>query len=257
MFATVECRDAPAGFKGFVRDIFTLPEITLQQIKIPSGNWFYRVISTEYRGCIPVEETAEKLKRLKKSVIFEVNFPCDENTRELEFEPSEFTAQLIFNSALEYIKKLKSEPLESSVTVYDPEGFYSGKISTLVPLFSKITVHTKKTHMYEGVSEKLMDEYGLMLVVSDSFSGKAPVTTAAICYGEVPFSNFFNGILFATDENVPPCACCVRGYGIDLPGEYELLRPNGISQLHFAAALYEKGGVKKLGDLSFKKLRLT
>ena len=257
MFATVECRDAPGGFKGFVRDVFTLPEIEIQQVKIPSGSWFYRVISTEYRGQIPVEETAERLKRLKRSVIFEVNFPCDECTRELEFEPREFTAQLIFNSAAEYIRQLKLEPLKSSLALYDPEGFYTSKLRVLVPLFSKITVYTGNTALYEGAAQELMREYGLTLLLSDAPSGKAPDCTAAICSGEVPFGNFFNGILFADCERVPPCTCAVRGYGIDLPGEYELLRPKGISQLHFAAALYEKGGVRSLGELSFKKLRLT
>ena len=71
MFATVECKDAPGGFSGFVRDIFTLPEITLTRIKIPEGEWFYKVTVTEYRGQIPVEETAQRLKRLKDSVLFE------------------------------------------------------------------------------------------------------------------------------------------------------------------------------------------
>lgn len=257
MFATVECRDAPGGFRGFVKDIFTLPEITLEQVKIPSGSRFYRVAATDYRGQIPVEETVEKLKRLKKSVIFEVNFPCDERTRELEFEPAEFTAQLIFNSAAEYISQLKLEPLKSSVTVFDPEGYYVKRISQLAPLFSKIRVYTKSAAAYNKAEDELMEEYGLTLVVSEGFSGKAPDSTAAICYGEVPFADFYNGLLFATSERVPPCTGCVRGYGIDLPGEYELLRPKGISQLYFAAALYEKGGVSSLGELSFKKLRLT
>ena len=32
MFATVECRDAPTGIKGFMRDIFTLPEISFERV---------------------------------------------------------------------------------------------------------------------------------------------------------------------------------------------------------------------------------
>ena len=157
MFATVECRDAPGGFRGFVKDIFTLPEITLEQVKIPSGSRFYRVAATDYRGQIPVEETVEKLKRLKKSVIFEVNFPCDERTRELEFEPSKFTAQLIFNSAAEYISQLKLEPLKSSVTVFDPEGYYVKRIRQLAPLFSKIRVYTKSAAAYNKAEDELME----------------------------------------------------------------------------------------------------
>lgn len=257
MFATVECRDAPSGIRGFLRDIFTLPEIELRRVNIPSGEWFYRVIVTEYRGQIPVKETAEELKRLKKSVIFEVNFPNDESTEMLEFEPSEFTAQLLFNSARNYIEEMKLEPLKSSLTVFDPSGFYSEKLSSVVPFFSKIKVYTKEVTLYGVTAERLMADYGISLALCDRFTGKVPDSTVIICPGEVPFCNFYKGILFTNAEELPPCGACLRGSGVDLPGEYELLRPEGIGKLHFAAALYEKGGVRRLGELSFRKLRLT
>lgn len=257
MFATVECKDAPGGFTGLVRDIFTLPEITLTRVKIPCGEWFYRVAVTQYRGQIPVEETVHKLKRLRNSVLFDVNFPCDESTVMLEFSPSEFTAQLLFNTALDYIRKLDTEPAERSLCIFDYDGFYVNKLEAAVPLFSKIRVYTKNTASYEKVAAGLMEGYGIAVAVSDSFSGKAPECTAVICAGEVPFDNFFNGMLFTNAERVPACSVCIRGFGLDLPGEYELLRPSGIGRMYFAAALYEKGAVKSLGELKFKKLRLT
>lgn len=254
MFATVECRDAPPGMKGFIRDIFTLPEITVERVYVPLGEGFYRVRATEYRGNIPVAETAEKLKRLRHSVIFETNFPCDESTHELEFTPSEFKARLIFNSAAEYIKKIKAEPLKSSLTIFDPEGFFVKDIEIFVPLFSKIVVYTNECTFYERACAELMDKYGVSIPVYGRFNLKVPESTVVICPGEVPFCNFYKGILFTNAEDTPPCAECIRGYGIDLPGEYELLRPQGISKLYFAAALYEKGGVKSLGNLAYKKL---
>lgn len=257
MFATVECRDAPGGLRGFVRDIFTLPEIELRRVKIPSGEWFYRVLVTEYRGQIPVKETAERLKRLRNSVIFEVNFPTDEGTAALEFSPFELTAQLLFNSARDYIQQLGQEPLESSLTVFDPTGLYCRRLQLLVPYFSKIRVYTREVTLYYAAAEELFREYGISLAVCDRFTGRVPDSTAVICPGEVPFCSFYKGMLFTNAEEVPPCGACLRGSGIDLPGEYELLRPDGIGKLHFAAALYEKGGVRSLGGLSFKKLRLT
>ena len=102
-----------------------------------------------------------------------------------------------------------------------------------------------------------MDDYGVSLALCDKLTGKVPDSTVIICPGEVPFCNFYKGIIFTDAEETPPCGACFRGTGIDLPGEYELLRPEGIGKMHFAAALYEKGGVRALGELSYSRLRLT
>ena len=258
MFATVECRSAPAGFRGFIKELFTLPEISLQRIKVPFGEYFYRVVVTEYRGQIPVEELLDELKRLKGSVLFETNFPYDERTFPFEFEPSELFSQLLFNSASEYLIQAPLEPLESSLVIYDAKGMYKDKLRSLVSLFSEIKVYTKETSAYEKVARELFASHGISIPVVDRLSGKAPECTAVICPGKVPFDGYFGGILFTCDEAPPPCSCCLRGEGIELPGEYELLRPQGIGRMHFAAALYEKAGVKSLGELSFKRLvRLT
>lgn len=257
MFATVEVRDAAGGIKTFFRDLFALPEIELIRVNVPFGEAFYRVVATEYRGQAPVEEICEKLQRLKGSVIFEVNFPCDERTDSLEFMSPSLSAQLLFNSATEYIASLGLNALQSSLTIFDPEGIYAEKTERLVPLFSKIHVFTKNVCAYNESSRKLMDDYGLSLIISDRITGKAPDTTALICPGEVPFCNFYKGILFTNASDIPPCGCCVQGDGIELPTEYELLRPEGICRMYFASALYEKSKVTALGNLSFKKLRLT
>lgn len=254
MFATVECRDAPTGIKGFMRDIFTLPEISFERVYVPFGEGFYRVFATEYRGQIPVAETAEKLKRLKHSVIFETNFPCDERTAELEFVPGEFMARLLLNSATDYIKKLKLEPLKNSLTVFDPEGFFVNDIEAFVPLFSKICVYTNELKAYETAAALLLEKYGISVPVYNRFNLKVPESTVTICPGEVPFCNFYKGLLFTNSEDAPPCGGCIRGVGIDLPMEYELIRPQGISKLFFAAALYEKASVKSLGGMTFRKL---
>lgn len=257
MFATVEVKDAPVGIKTFFRDLFALPEIELIRVNVPFGEAFYRVVATEYRGQVPVDEICEKLGRLRDSVIFEVNFPCDEKTDSLEFCSDKLLQQLLFNSAAAYIGELDIEPLHSSMTVFDPFGVYAEKINIFAEFFSKIHVFTDNTADYEKSSEHLMENYGMSLIISDRITGKVPDSTVIICPGEVPFCNFYKGILFTNAEDIPPCSCCIRGDGIELPTEYELLRPNGICRMHFASALYEKSNVKSLGSLSFKKLRLT
>lgn len=256
MFATVECKDAQSGVKTFFRDLFSFPEIMFYRVHAPDGDYFYRVVATEYRGQVPLDEISEKLNKLKGSVLFDINIPCDESTGCLEFHPSRLPALLLFNSFTDYIHNLSLPPLKSSLTVFDSDGVYADIIQRAVSLFSKIEVYTKKRSLYESISRKLMDEYGISLLVSDSFSGKAPKSTVILSPGEIPFCDFFGGIIFSLCDTFPPCNCALKGEGIDLPCEYELLRPGGIDKMSFASALYEKCNVQKLGALCCKKLQI-
>ena len=257
MFATVEVRDAPGGMKSFFRDLFSEPEIELTRVRVPFGDCFYRVIATEYRGQVPVDEVCEQLRRLKGSVLFNLDFPTDERTEEFEFESKELSSLLLYNSALEYIKNLGIPALKSSLAVFDPTGIYADHIFKAVPLFSKIQVCTGKPSAYKRTQKELMDSFGICLTVGDRFSSAVNGCTAVISPDEVPFSSVYGGLLFTNAPSQPLCSYCIRGDTIALPGEYELLRPKGIASLHFAAALYEKAGVKALGEMSYKKMRLT
>ncbi len=243
--------------KSFFRDLFFEPEIELVRVKVPFGDSFYRVTVTEYRGQVPVEEVCEKLRRLKGSVIFNLDFPTDERTEELEFESKELSSLLLYNSALEYIKNLGIPALKSSLAVFDPTGIYADHIFKAVPLFSKIQVCTGKPSAYKRTQKELMESFGMCLTVGERFTSAVKDCTAVISPDEVPFSSLYAGLFFTNAPTQPLCSYCIRGDGIALPGEYELLRPRGIASLHFAAALYEKAGVKALGEMSFKKMRLT
>lgn len=257
MLATVECKDAPGGMKTFFKDLFSLPEIDITKQSVPEGDDYYRVTVTEYRGQIPVAETAEKLKRLKGSVIFDINFPYDENVRCLEFHPEALPSILLFNTFIDYMKGLSLPAEKISLTVYDKIGVYADTLEQTVGLFSKIEVYTENLTAYQKTTEVLMDKFGLSLPVAQVPTGKAPKSTVVLCPGRVPFTDFFEGLLF-TDCDLPvACSCKVSGYDVLLPSCYELLRPQGIDRLTFASALYEKCNVSSLGKLGYRKIKVV
>lgn len=255
MLATVECKETPVGFRNFFYDLFRPPEIEIDKLNVPGGDYFYRVKVPLYRGEIPTLETARRLIRLKGSVIFDINFPCDENTRCLEFHPSVFPSILLFNTFTDYIPQLKLPAAKSSLTVYDSRGLYADIIERAVPFFSKIHIFTKESEVYAKAAQRLFDSYGISLFISEVSDGKPPLCTAVVCADSVPFSSFYHGLLFTLADNPPPCAALITGEGVNLPTEYELLRPSGVGSMIFASALYEKCNVKKLGELSLKKIK--
>ena len=254
MLATVECKESPVGFRSFLRDLITPFEIDIKKQSVPDADAFYKVSVPYYRGEIPTSEVAEKLKRLKGSVIFDINFPCDENTRCLEFHPSVLPSLLLFNTLTDCVSSMSLPAPESSLTIYDSKAVYSDKTEKLVSLFSKIRIFTDETALYEKTANALFDKYGITLIISRFPDGKPPESTVTLCADEVPFRSFYDGALFTLKDNPPPSASLFTGEGITLPTEYELLRPSGVGSMIFASALYEKCNAKKLGELSFKKV---
>lgn len=257
MFATVEIKEGEAGLRAFLRDLFAEPEIEIIRNSLPEGDCFYRVLVTEHRGGLPHSQLCEKLKKLKGSVIFNLDFPQEEIIRCLEFHPRELPCLMLFNSFCDYISSLGLSPVSSSLTVFDPKGIYPRQIERLIRLFGKIEVYTANTSHYTKAAEALMEKYGVSLPVKTRFKGKAPESSVILSPEEAPFGDFFNGILFTLSEKAPPCSCIIRGEGIDLPAELELLRPGGIDKMTFACALYEKAAVRSLSRLGYKKLKIS
>ena len=124
-------------------------------------------------------------------------------------------------------------------------------------LFSKIQIYTGKPKLYRQTQRELVESFGMSLTVSDRFTSDVPSCTAVISPDGVPFDSFYGGLLFTNVPDHPLCNYCICGDGIVLPSELELLRPKGIASLHFASALYERADVRLLGELCYKKMRLT
>lgn len=257
MFATVELKEGQTGLRAFFRDLFSEPEIELIRNSLPEGDCFYRVLVTEHRGGLPISQLCEKLKKLKGSVIFNLDFPTGEVTRCLEFHPRSLPCFLLFNSFCDYISSLGLTPAKASLCIFDQKGIYPELTERLIKLFGKIEVYTKNTDLYDKAARTLMEKYGVVLTVRNRFKAEVPASTVILSPDRLPFCDFFKGIIFTLGEKAPPCSCLIRGDGIDLPAELELLRPGGIDKMTFACALFEKAGVTSLSRLSFKNLRIT
>lgn len=257
MFATVELKEGETGLRAFFRDLFSEPEIEFIRISLPEGDCFYRVLVTEHRGELPLSQLCEKLKKLKGSVIFNLDFPFYEITRCLEFHPRELPGLLLFNSLCDYISSLNLSPVKASLCIFDQKGIYPRHLERLIRLFGKIEVYTERTDLYGKAAVYLMEKYGISLPVKDFFTSRTPESTVIFSPDRLPFCDFFDGIIFTLSEKVPPCSCLIKGEGIDLPAELDLLRPGGIDKMTFACALFEKAGVTSLSRLCYKKLKIS
>ena len=236
MFAVLQTVD--------LKSVFIRSKIQSQRITLPSGEAFFIVDISCRKGKVPWKKLERCLGILKKDVLLPDSIKIPDDIDITAFKPDIFPRLLLINSAVDYIMKdRKSE----SLCIFDESGIYARYIERLVNRFNSISVITPYPENYDAVSKKLMEDYGFSLIVSSK--GKCSDGTVISHCCEVPL--YFRGRIYTNEIKYLMNARVVTGQDIELPEEYEKLRPGNIGRLQFAAALYEKCRIEELGELRY------
>ena len=91
-----------------------------------------------------------------------------EDEKVKNFEPRILPSVMLFNSAVDYIKKCSLPPEKTSVAVMDFNGFQKDKLSLLVPLASNLKVITGNPEEFSPVRRRLYDDWGLAMTVTEN-----------------------------------------------------------------------------------------
>ena len=222
--------------------------ITSQRIALPSGGAFFVVSVEKSFGKIPWKKLEKSLGILRKDVLLPKGTLIPEGVNITAFSAQLFPRILLMNSAAEYIAKNKSDFIPGSLCIFDEMGIYLTYIERLMNCFSLIKIVTDKRAEYEGLSQQLLENYGLSLVISN----KASACGDAVISHECRVPVWFNGTLFTNEKKHLMNTRAFSGSEICLPEFYEGLRPDNINKLLFASALYEKCGEKALANLTYE-----
>lgn len=254
MFAVLALIPADKTLKAKILERFRKPQVNTAEVSLEE-RFFFKIEAKEHRGKIPWKEIEDAAWELRDRFILPFDVKVSRNECEIkEFSPKILPKLMLFNSACKEIEKAACKPKENSITVIDDDGIYVNLMEKTVPLASTIRVVTKQPQNYKALSESMMRNYGLSLIISESFDDGALGSRFVIAYNPENIPLLFEGTVFSGKKKRFMKGSALIGGGITLPEKYEKLWQRNTNKLQFASALYELCGVKELQKLCFDEM---
>lgn len=251
MFFTLCITEEKEKF-SYLKDYFRQPEIIVEKISFSGCAPFYAIKAKRHRGAVPWGEISRVAGRLSSRGIFSSELEIPEGASVERYCPEALPLRILFNSSLDIIKKLGTDCLKSSVTVFDENGYLTDLIEKLVFLCANIQIITSCTDIYEKTGRYLFEKYGVSPVITACGGREILKSTYIITPSCAELSAFFKGVVFTLENKRGLWTSVVFPKEISLPEKYRQYLPSGTDALCFASALYELCGIKELSDLKFK-----
>lgn len=239
MFAVVKTIEKESSFF----DKFKKPKISCERVPLPDGEYFFVITAEKKRNNVPFREILDFSGNIKNRLIFEKDFEFLPNWNYTPYEPQGLKKKLLFDLAVNTLGQLRLNPLETGICLCDSEGMYIKDIHKLLNFGAKIHIVSHDRGLYKSEAEKILFEYGVSVTVSDSFETGLHNCDVVISHESNDIPLFFKGIIFTNGKRPFMNSRCFSVENIELPFEYEKLRPAGIDKLTFASALYEEYGI--------------
>lgn len=254
MFVTVQIQPSSGKIKDKIRDLFYPPIVQMQQIQVPNAKSFYIIQANKYRGIIPwhtIETTAAKYKN---RVLISPMQKIPEDIMLSKYKSKVLKSRLLFNSAVKVLDTMALEPVDMYACVVDENAYMVDLVENLMSYVAGIRVITNCFFEYENLAKKLMQEYGISVVISSKIDDTILSSTVIISNESSQIPLIYSGILFTNEKKSLLNGKALVGYDIVLPTYIDKICPKGIEKLEFAAALYELCGADDIGSLQFKKM---
>lgn len=257
MFAVLNIR--PKSDKVYKRMWeYAFPKKTeILQTAVRNGAPFFTVCVSRRRGEIPWDEVsfyagncAERML-LPKGVIP----PAESSVK--AFVPKLLPQRVLFNTSCDLLARNEQSPVGKTITLIDMNGNLTREVYRLVPFASSVRVVTKKEELYESCSEKIMEDFGAALLITDNIASAAD-SNVIIAPDGLPEELLMSKtcIVFSGKEQPSQGFVSVTGKDMNLQPCYRRIVPAGIEEDTFAGALFEKCGVVSLAGLKYTRIHL-
>ncbi|HIR52700.1 MAG TPA: hypothetical protein IAB39_04770 [Candidatus Onthovicinus excrementipullorum] len=252
MFAALAYKEGEAaGLRKMWKRLFGEP-ITPQKVSIDRRECFFTASVT--RGTrIRWDDLFIRMGRLSREMVLPEELHIPEGCGITRFVPAALGPRVVMNTAADLLAQAGGGRIP--VTVVDLRGRLCGMMIPIVRSCAEVRVVTANTAVYRNTCERLMEEYGASVVVCPPGSGSVRGGVVVLPFGgECPVDTAPDTLYIAPEGDGPAGGAVLSTCGIRLGEMYGALRPNGISELLFAAALYEKCAVRGIGSLPAERL---
>lgn len=179
----------------------------------------------------------------------DVVFPDDMGF--VRFRSYDFEERISVNMAIFVIKQVYKILPKLKVGLYDPDGSYCDALAGIVKYTSDIKVVTSNKENYEDVMDRIMEEYGAVVVTSDNIDS---ISDCHIVIAPKKIEEIIpirQKALVLTGQRP---AVCLGGlvyyrYCFRMPNKFERIKPAEISDEYFTSVLYSKAKQYNLGTI--------
>lgn len=170
----------------------------------------------------------------------------------LPFCPARFTGRLVANTAVELMRRSELQLYRRTVGIVDLNGIYQELVSRLLPHCLSVKIFTQRPGRYEAFSDRVLESYGVPLMISNNPDVLADCVLAVDPDGVCPQTR----ALYTITAAQKPGKGTVSHLRAAAPGAVD--PANGAIDAHLLlAALYELSGSETAGALWASELRLS
>lgn len=169
----------------------------------------------------------------------------------VRFENREFTSLLSINLGVFILSELKKAGEDLPVGFYDPDGLYSEHLSRLSRYNNNLIVVTDDTEQYDAISEKILDDSGAVVSVTDNRLRLTDCRLIIVPEGvSEPLATLGNTVVLSGKKPaVSLSGVCYYDYSMRTPDSFSQLKPPRFSAVYFSGALYSLARQYELGSV--------
>ncbi|MCR4926193.1 MAG: hypothetical protein K5917_07885 [Clostridiales bacterium] len=253
MFATLSIKKSPETFKEYIKEIFSSKAPQQEMIRLKNGSFFFNITVSAKKGRINWKDLELSLGNYYDKILLPDFLTLEANSCIKKPALKKIIPKAVFNTALKLFSV--SETSFDEIAVIDKNAELKNEIIRLVPFCKTLCVVTDKPSAFFEISDKILDEYGAAILISDT-----PVLKGEKCFVIAPFGvysynlpNTVTVITGHTIKNIPQpkhlqCAT------LNLEDDYLKFLPKDIPLNDFASALYEFAAVKDENNTRYKTI---
>lgn len=249
MFVILRVNEVPKGFLKAKKQRKILAKAHAQSVPTEKGLPFFILDISSCPNDAAWEKVAEKCGRYASRVVAPRSLSLPDCGRLKRFVPSFMPSVLVFNTALDIIKKTSVEPSEISITLTDRKALHPSRVHKLLPFSSTVRVITAHPEKYASACKRALDEYGASIVIRPSYEPTAKPDIVICSDGGV--SPLMQSAAVFADRHSLTGRIHFCGSGVELTEAHTETVPSDIDPIDFAGAVTELCGSSEYKNAVF------
>lgn len=252
VFVILRVNKDPKGFLKAKKQRKLLAKAHAQSVSTEKGLPFFILDISACANDAAWEKIAEKCGRYASRIVASRSLSLPDCGRLKRFVPSFTPSVLVFNTALDIIKKASVEPNKICITLTDRKALHPSRVHKLLPLSATVRVITAHPEKYAAACKNALDEYGASIVIRPSYEPVSKPDIVICSDGGV--SPLMQSAAVFADRHSLTGKIHFCGSGVELTEAHSETVPSDIDPIDFAGAVTELCGSSEYKNSVFSHI---